>query len=73
MKKEYKIKVIIEDIKIDQHEFNFNYKVFLDQKLIRDDYYEKKHNWKHNYRAYKKLLHDFLALDLAIMRTFEDH
>lgn len=66
---DYKIFVNIKDIKVDDKYFSFNYRVSLDGKVIKQGEYSDSHDWRDDIEAFKKILNEGHALQLAIDST----
>ena len=64
--KTYNIKVKITDINVNDYCYSFNYKIYLEGKLYRNEYYEAKHKRKNDQSIIKKQLKDGGALKIVL-------
>ena len=71
MKKE-KIEVEISNIDVTDRYYSFNYKVFRNDKLVKEDYYENDHSWADDLKGWKKTLKDGHALGIVLTNYGED-
>ncbi len=70
MKRE-KIEIEISDIEVDDSYYSFKYKIFRNDKLVKDDMYESDHAWSYDKKGFKKILKDGDALSKVLVEYGE--
>lgn len=58
--------MVIENLCVGRQTYSFNYEIYLDGRLIQDDYYSGSHT--RSYRYMRKELNDFYAVLLALQQ-----
>jgi len=63
------IKIEVLNIKTDKNFYSFDYKIWIDKKLIDNGYYEADHSWGTKHKQFRKILEKGEAYKLALEQT----